>query len=73
MLCRKGPSERYAPLGAILPTATAARQSPSIFDPLDNRNLALPINYQKVSQLKQSQEVGLEGGLGKSVSLYISM
>ena len=26
-------------------------QSPSIFDPLDNRNLALRINYQKVSWL----------------------
>ena len=39
------------PVGAILPTATAAGQSPLIFDPLDNRNPALRINYQNVSRL----------------------
>ena len=39
------------PVGAILPTATAAGQGLLIFDPLDNRNLVLLVNYQKVSRL----------------------
>ena len=39
------------PVGTILPTATAAVQSPLIFDPLDNRNPTLRINYQKVIRL----------------------
>ena len=41
-------------------------QSPLVFDPLDNRNPALRINYQKVSLLKESQEVASEWGLGRS-------
>ncbi len=41
-------------------------QSPLVFDPLDNRNPALRINYQKVSLLKESQEVATEWGLGRS-------
>ena len=45
---------------------TSSGQIPSIFDPLDNRNLALRINYQKVSQLKESQEVASGWGLGRS-------
>ena len=48
-------------------------QIPSIFDPLDNCNLVLRINYQKVSQLKESQEVVSKWGLGRSCSLYIGM
>ena len=48
-------------------------QSPSIFDPLDNRNPALRINYQRVSQLKESQEVVSKWGLGRSCSLYTGM
>ena len=48
-------------------------QIPSIFDPLDNRNLALRINYQKVSRLKECQEVASEWGLGRSCSLYTGM
>ena len=50
LLCRTGPSG----------------QSPLVFDPLDNRNPALRINYQKVSLLKESQEVATEWGLGRS-------
>ena len=38
-----------------------------IFDPLDNRNLALRINYQKVGLLKESQEVVSKWGLGRSI------
>ena len=37
-----------------------------IFDPLDNRNPALRINYQRVSWLKESQEVSMKWGLGSS-------
>ena len=48
-------------------------QIPSIFDPLDNCNLVLRINYQKVSQLKESQEVVSKWGLDRSCSLYIGM
>ena len=42
-------------------------QSHLIFDPLDNRNLALRINYQKVGLLKESQEVVSKWGLGRSI------
>ena len=52
---------------------TSSGQSPLIFDPLDNRNLALRINYQKVSLLEESQEVGMERGLGRSASFHTSM
>ena len=41
-------------------------QSPSIFDPLGNGNLALRINYQKVSRLNESQEAASKWGLGRS-------
>ena len=41
-------------------------QSHLIFDHLDNRNPALRINYQKVSLLKESQEVASKWGLGRS-------
>ena len=41
-------------------------QIPSIFDPLDNRNLALRINNQKDIRLKESQEVASEWVLGRS-------
>ena len=44
-----------------------------IFDPLDNRNLVLLVNYQKVSLLEESQEVGMKWGLGRSALLHISM
>ena len=33
-------------------------KSPLIFDPLDNRNPSLLINYQKVSRLNECQEAG---------------
>ena len=52
---------------------TSSGQSPLIFDPLDNRNLALRINYQKVSLLEESQEVATKLGLGRSALLLISM
>ena len=48
-------------------------QSPSIFDPLDSRNMALRINYQKVGLLKESQEVVSKWGLGRSGSLHTGM
>ena len=41
---------------------TSSGQSPSIFDPLDNRNPPLLVNYQKVSLLEESQEVGMKWG-----------
>ena len=41
-------------------------KSPLIFDPLGNGNLALRINYQKVSRLNESQEVASKWGLGRS-------
>ena len=41
-------------------------RKPLVFDPLDNRNLVLHINYQKVSQSKESQEVASKWGLGRS-------
>ena len=46
--------------------AGAVGTKPLVFDPLDNRNPALRINYQKVSLLKESQEVATEWGLGRS-------
>ena len=52
---------------------SSSGQSPLIFDPLDNRNPSLRINYQKVSLLEESQEVGMKWGLGRSASPYISM
>ena len=48
-------------------------QSPLIFDPLGNGSPVLHIDNQKVSQLKESQEVEMKWGLGRSVSLYASM
>ena len=45
---------------------TSSGQDPLIFDPLGNGNLALRINYQKVSRLKESQEVASKWGLGRS-------
>ncbi len=47
---------------------TSSGQSPLIFDPLDNRNLALLVNYQKVSLLEESQEVGMKWSLDRSAS-----
>ena len=46
---------------------------PLVFDPLGNGNLALRINNQKVSQLKESQEVASKWGLGRSAQSYTSM
>ena len=45
---------------------TSSGQGLLIFDPLGNGNLALRINYQKVSRLKESQEVASKWGLGRS-------
>ena len=61
--CQHGKAELFSSSG----------QSPLIFDPLDNRNPTLRINYQKVSWLKESQEVGMKLGLGRSTSFHISM
>ena len=52
---------------------TSSGQGLLIFDPLDNRNPTLRVNYQKVSLLEESQEVATKWGLGRSVSLLISM
>ena len=52
---------------------TSSRQGLLIFDPLDNHNLALLVNYQKVSLLEGSQEVGMKWGLGRSTSFHTSM
>ena len=52
---------------------TSSGQGLLIFDPLDNRNPSLLINYQKVSLLEESQEVGMKRGLCRSVSLYAGM
>ena len=52
---------------------TSSGQGLLIFDPLDNCNPTLRINYQKVSLLKESREVGMKWGLGRSASLLISM
>ena len=52
---------------------TSSGQGLLIFDPLDNRNPTLRINYQKVSWLKESQEVAMKWGLGRSAWLYACM
>ena len=52
---------------------TSSGQGLLIFDPLDNRNPTLLINYQKVSLLEESQEVATKWGLGRSASLLVSM
>ena len=52
---------------------TSSGQGLLIFDPLDNRNLVLRINYQKVSRLKESQEVASKWGLDRSAWLLVSM
>ena len=52
---------------------TSSGQGLLIFDPLGNGNLALRINYQKVSRLNESQEVGMKWGLGRSAWLYAGM
>ena len=66
--CTGGTSQR-----GTAESFTASGQSPSIFDPLDNGNLALRINYQKVSRLKESQEVASKWGLGRSASHHTSI
>ena len=48
-------------------------KSPLIFDPPGNGSPVLHIDNQKVSQLKENQEVEMKWGLGRRVSLYISM
>ena len=52
---------------------TSSGQGLLIFDPLGNGSPVLHIDNQKVSQLKESQEVEMKWGLGRSVSLYASM
>ena len=42
-------------------------KSPLIFDPLGNGSPVLYIDNQKVSQLEESQEVGMKWGLGMSI------
>ena len=49
---------------------TSSGQGLLIFDPLDNRDPSLLANYQKVSLLEESQEVGMEWGLGRSTSFH---
>ena len=61
--CQHGKAELFSSSG----------QSPLIFDPLDNRNPSLLINYQKVSLLEESQEVATKWGLGRSTSFHINM
>ena len=56
--CQHGTAELFSSSG----------QSPLIFDPLDNRNPSLLINYQKVSLIEESQEGGIKWGLGRSAS-----
>ena len=52
---------------------TSSGQGLLIFDPLDNRNPSLLINYQKVSLLEESQEVGMKWCLGRSASFHTNM
>ena len=52
---------------------TSSGQGLLIFDPLDNRDPSLLANYQKVSLLEESQEVGMKWGLGRSTSFHTSM
>ena len=61
--CQHGTAELFASSG----------QGLLIFDPLDNRNPSLLINYQKVSLLEESQEIGMKWGLGRSTSFHTSM
>ena len=56
--CQHGKAELFSSSG----------QSPLIFDPLDNRDPSLLVNYQKVSLLEESQEEGMKWGLGRSAS-----
>ena len=56
----------------VMPTEAFGRK-PLVFDPLGNGNLALRINNQKVSRLKECQEVASKWGLGRSVQSYTSM
>ena len=52
---------------------TSSGQGLLIFDPLGNGSPVLHIDNQKVSRLKEIQEVEMKWGLGRSVSLYTSM
>ena len=52
---------------------TSSGQDPLIFAPLGNGNSVLRINYQKVSRLKENQEVASKWGLGRSAWLHTSM
>ena len=52
---------------------TSSGQGLLIFDPLDNRNPTLRVDYQKVSWLKESQEVAMKWGLGRSASFHTNM
>ena len=52
---------------------TSSGQGLLIFDPLDNRNPTLRVNYQKVSLLEESQEVVMKWGLDRSAWLYAGM
>ena len=52
---------------------TSSGQGLLIFDPLDNRDPSLLANYQKVSLLEESQEVGMKWGLGRSTSFHTSI
>ena len=61
--CQHGKAELFSSSG----------QGLLIFDPLDNRNPSSLINYQKVSLLEESQEVGMKRSLGRSTSLYTSI
>ena len=61
--CQHGKAELFSSSG----------QSPLIFDPLDKRDPSLLVNYQKVSLLEESQEVGMKWGLGRSTSFHTSM
>ena len=56
--CQHGKAELFSSSG----------QSPLIFYPLDNRDPLLLVNYQKVSLLEESQEVGMKWVLGRSAS-----
>ena len=52
---------------------TSSGQGLLIFDPLGNGSPVLHIDNQKVSRLKESQEVEMKWGLGRSASLLTSM
>ena len=61
--CQHGTAELFASSG----------QGLLIFDPLDNRDPSLLVNYQKISPLEEIQEVGMKWGLGRSALLLIIM